>query len=45
MRVASSAVAIVRRVAALTARTVLAATLGRLRGVFHAHTSTNSSRV
>ncbi len=45
MRVASSPAARARPVASTIAASVFAATLGRLRTVFHAHTSTNSARV
>ena len=42
MRVASSPAASARPVASTTAASVFAATFGRLRTVFHAHTSMNS---
>jgi hypothetical protein len=45
MRVASSPAARARPVASTIAASVLAATFGRLRTVFHAHASMNSSRV
>jgi len=45
IRVASSSAASARRVASTTAASVFAAILGRLRTVFHAHTSMNSARV
>jgi hypothetical protein len=45
MRSASSQAASARLVASTTADSGLAATLGRLRTVFHAQTSMNSARV